>query len=194
MINDPTLNHLLLTQIFIMLAPNILVLIKFRVVLELLKKLEFSKKWSKGLSISFILYYIISFAVQINGIIDIFSTDTSLQDQGKKYILGGISVQIVFFVCFATFITQVHRRANGLFPIFLALYIQIALMMARAIYRVVSFASVRTADVNSHEYYFYIFDTGVIVSLYITYIIFHYPKYLDRAGKTSKVAPESSGK
>ena len=182
-------SNVLLSQIFLLLSPNILVLFTFRVVLELLGKLEFDRKWAKTLKIIFIVYYIISFGVQINGIIDIFSDDLTLQAQGRKYVLAGTVIQLVFFTFFVGFMSQVQlksKNVQGLLPMFIAFYIQIGCLFTRAAFRIASFASTSTDDVNSHEYYVYLFDFMMIATMFLTYSVLHYPRYLDR---TSKVQP-----
>eukprot|EP00834_Sanchytrium_tribonematis_P000820 NODE_16_length_49026_cov_1.035992.p15 type:complete len:274 gc:universal NODE_16_length_49026_cov_1.035992:13899-14720(+) len=185
MIHDPSLDNMMIMQIFLMLAPNILVLVNFRVIVDVLKMINL-KKWAKGLSIAFIVYYIVSFGVQINGIVDFFSSDADVRAQGKTYVLAGTYIQSVFFVCIIVFITQVHRKARDSLPIFVALYFQFTFLFIRAIFRIVSFESDSSADVNRHEYFFVIFDTVIIMAMYVSYIALHYPRYLD---KVQKVAP-----
>ena len=63
---------------------------------------------------------------------------------------------------------------SGMRKVFFALFLTIALLFTRNIYRVVNSAEGYQGYLNTHEVYFYVFDTLVIFLAFVVYTVWHF--------------------
>ncbi|GAB5593895.1 hypothetical protein Unana1_08795 [Umbelopsis nana] len=119
----------------------------------------------------------------------------SMANTGNKIAIAGMAISVANFVIFAGAIFYIHQATRrespeyynaNLRPVFLALYINIICLIIRSIYRLVEFADGFFGYVNTHEVFFLVFDTLLILICVVTWIIFPAGKYLqNRSGMQS---------
>ena len=182
-INDPNLPNFIFMDVFLLLTPNALAFVEYKTVSKLMQKMNIEKAFkipAKWVARVFVFSDVVSFVVQSCAAGYLTSGDADQEKVGKVVMLTGLAIQLFFFTGFLILMTHVFMKATGLRIVFLALYIQMACLYARGVYRVVEFASDHSAQVNQHEYFFYIFDSLMVGICFVTYIVFYFPKYLEK--------------
>lgn len=113
---------------------------------------------------------------------------------GEHIVIGGLVVQVLFFSLFASTAAVFHARMRTLpttrvlstsipWEAFLAiLYLASALIMIRAIFRLVEYAQGNDGYLVSHEVYLYVFD---YVLMFATMCLFawKHPNAINRWAK-----------
>ena len=183
-INDPNLTNFIFMDVFLLLTPNLLAYVEYKTVSLLMKKINMSKAWgvlpAKWVSALFVTSDVVSFVVQSCAAGYLTSGNEDLIKTGKIIMLTGLGIQIGFFTLFLVLCLHVFMKSYGLRVVFMAILFQMVCLYTRGVYRIIEFASEKDAFINQHEYFFYIFDTLLIALCFVSYIVFYFPKYLDK--------------
>ena len=183
MINNPSLDFYLLMEVLLVVTPNILAYVEYSTVGRIMKKIDITRAWgfipSTWVSRIFVISDLLCITIQSTAAVYLSSGKDDQFDTGRNIMLVGLAIQITFFTGFIFLMTHVHSKSKGMSTAFMALYIQMGCLYARAIYRVLEAAEDLSADVNQNEYYFYIFDFLMVVICFVTYILFHFSYYLN---------------
>jgi hypothetical protein len=104
---------------------------------------------------------------------------------GENVIVVGLIVQIIFFGFFVFVSIVFHKRMSSSPTSAVVtvsfnwdrymkvLYFASILIMVRCLYRVIEYIQGSTGFLQSHEYFAYIFDATLMVSVMATFILFH---------------------
>ncbi|KAJ5266486.1 hypothetical protein N7478_009294 [Penicillium angulare] len=134
----------------------------------------------------FVLGDVLAFFVQAGGggIMSSAKSNSTLK-LGEKVIIVGLIVQILSFGFFVFVSLIFHRRiVSNPTPAsmtvrvnwhryLIVLYIASAMVMIRCVYRVVEYIQGQTGELQSHEYFAYIFDAALIFLVMVIFMIFH---------------------
>lgn len=113
---------------------------------------------------------------------------------GKKVIITGLVVQVLFFGIFVIIACVFHKRLNERptsassdphlpWRLYLKfLYISSGLVLFRCLYRVVEYAST-SKSFKSNEIYAYAFDGVLMLTIEVIYVIYHPSRLLQAATK-----------
>lgn len=122
---------------------------------------------------------------------------SSMADMGKKLMMLGLGLQLVFFGFFlvvaVTFQLRVKRLLLSSPPVprvgslpwtllFKALFIAAALIIIRCVFRVIEFQQDRDGALQSHEWYVYVFDALPMFVVQTLFNVVHAGKVLPRGG------------
>lgn len=119
---------------------------------------------------------------------------------GENVIIAGLIVQILFFGFFVVVSLVFHRRitmrptsASLDTPVnwkryLMALYFASVLVMIRCIYRVVEYIQGQSGELQSHEYFAYMFDALLMFQVMVVFIVFHPSKVVSRENGKSDEA------
>jgi len=119
---------------------------------------------------------------------------------GEHVVIGGLFVQIIFFGFFVvvaiSFDIAMHKNptAQALLPQIPwhkhlnALYVASILIMIRSIFRIIEYIQGNAGYLLRHEYYIYIFDALLMLTVMLTFNILHPSevKALLSGGKVSR--------
>ncbi|KAJ3019470.1 hypothetical protein HKX48_002059 [Thoreauomyces humboldtii] len=140
-------------------------------------------------AIIFVLSDIITFLVQIYGATSLISSDTGPKvDQGRKILLGGLILQLVSFGIFALAVLIFHRRTAADMqlggreqwrPLIIAIHLNSVLILIRSVFRILEFGQVINS-LQYHEFWFYIFDSLLILIATALLVVYHPGKYIPR--------------
>lgn len=116
----------------------------------------------------------------------------SSQNLGKKLILFGLFLQIVFFGIFIITSAIFHKRALR-FPIapaasvwqkyMFTLYIAGGLILIRSVFRMIEFGSGRDSILQKSEVYLYIFDAVLMFFVMVCFNVVHPGAIIGRKGQ-----------
>jgi hypothetical protein len=107
------------------------------------------------------------------------STSNSKADMGQKIILAGIILQLLWFGFFMVIAWHLQYRMNRAPTVasrnpdyqwrkyLMSLYVVSALVIIRSIFRVAEFAQGHDGYLQSHEVFFYIFDSIPMFALMV---------------------------
>ncbi|KAI8086796.1 RTA1 like protein-domain-containing protein [Halteromyces radiatus] len=197
---DTTLLKYVMMNLFLLLPPNALALINYKALGKVIEiQMEQKTKASSNIGLTdnnnntsepfwlrpkivtwfFFSSDVFSFLVQGNGG-GLLAID-GMQNIGMIIALFGLAIQLVFFGCFTMIAIYVHRQPRFDYQlvnknhakkkVMLCLFITIALLYIRSIYRVAEFAMGYDGPIATAEWAFYTFDTTVITMCFITYFI-----------------------
>ena len=141
----------------------------------------------RWLTAIFVTGDVISFMVQGGGAGFMSAGNASSQHTGSLIIVGGLIVQLIFFgIFFAALITfDVRCRRLSLYkrivsadgstrlqwhPLIWALYVASTLISIRCVFRAIEFATGYDGYLQTHEVYFYVFDS---LPMFATMVIFN---------------------
>ncbi|KXZ51322.1 hypothetical protein GPECTOR_13g809 [Gonium pectorale] len=204
---NPTLGQFIGMQAILIITPVLLPIADYIMVGRLMtqgdaSKLRIKPHWVARL---FTASDIISLVVQSGGAGLISSDNPSTQKMGTGVMLVGLALQLGFFSCFTVIAVYVHksrvfalRNAEYWRPVFLCMYLTIALMYVRNIFRVAEFATGYDGYLASHEVFFYVFDFAVLFVCICVFCCYHYgfypvPEYDSDAVHPMRDAPSQSG-
>ena len=178
-INEPTLNNFMTMQILVMLSPNVFIFVNYNVLNKVMYIINVHKKWHRILIGSFLLYYVAVFAIQINGLVLMFSTDPNDLRQGIIYLVIGTVLQILYLTLLFPAVFAVQKSTWNNLLIFATMYFQFACLLVRSMYKIIGLSSTKLDSINQSEHMFYLLDAGMILLVYISYALVPYPRYLD---------------
>lgn len=108
-------------------------------------------------------------------------SDPAMADMGQKIVLFGLAFQIAFFAAF-TYVTY-HMWSSPRFglanvaplrPVFIGLFVTVALLFVRNAFRVAEFASGLDGYASTQEWVFFIFETLPIFCSFLAYSWWHF--------------------
>lgn len=162
----------------------------------------------------FLISDILCFFVQAGGGGMLAMQDPGLQKLGTDIALFGLAIQLVFFTAFTamTGYLQCSRkfRLSGVpatTPLFRGMYVTIALLFVRNVYRVAEFASGIDNYLVANEWVFYVFDAAMIWLALMAYAWWNFDRLLSpevalaiaehcgagtKEGATATVAPAAT--
>ncbi|KAI1843429.1 hypothetical protein JX265_013311 [Neoarthrinium moseri] len=195
---DFTQNPYIIQSVLLLLGPTLFAASIYMILGRLVVLLEagnYSMIRPRWLTKFFVLGDVLSFFVQGGGG-GIMTAAKSQDDvrRGESIILGGLGIQILFFGFFCVVTAMFHRRirneptskaVTAAVPwksLLYALYATSMLIMIRSIYRVAEYVEGQGGEVQSKEFWIYIFDSlpMVIVALLFNWlhpsrVIYRYP-------------------
>lgn len=180
--------------VFVILAPNFLALANYIAVGKIAERMGLSGRFlnAKTIAIVFFVIDLICIGVQGAGSAIVSST---LQDEGaasqsgENIILIGLAIQLFFFASFtfvALYVLSLQRKGStrNVSPLaFVCLFVTIALITLRNIYRVIEIADAWDGKYNTHEVYFYCLDALPIFLAFCVYSLLHLGRYLPPVAK-----------
>jgi hypothetical protein len=139
-------------------------------------------RWAAGF---FTASDILCLCLQGGGGAMLSSTDLDTMEMGRKLLLVGLFLQLFFFGAFTVLTARLYaaphygfRHAKAWRPLFATLFITIALLTIRNIFRVVEFVQGFDGYLASHEVYFYVFDCIPILLCTLLFTQYFYGLYL----------------
>jgi hypothetical protein len=194
--------------LFLLLAPNALALVNYKAVGEIIRlsNVETNRFYLKTKFVTWFFFSsdIFSFVLQGAGG-GLQSTGPRLNSIGVAITPVGLSLQLFFFACFAGITVYIHRNPayqyhvegepNAKRKLIICLYITIALLYIRSIYRVAEYGTGYGGPIARLEWAFYVFDTIVIAISFVVYCVFFIGSYLPKHNSIDNVAsqlPESA--
>ncbi|KAI7890127.1 RTA1 like protein-domain-containing protein [Mucor mucedo] len=187
---DVTFAKFLIMNIFMLLAPNILAIVNYNTIAHILTlaNIETDKIYlkSKPITIFFIACTITSSMFQaVGGSIQALAQYRVI---GPKLAITGLSLQLSIFVLFTVLATYVYRKNsiqyyvkgvdNPKKKVITRIYIVLALMAIRVIYRLAQFATGGTGIIATHEWALYVFDPLIVATCFLIFSTFNtcFPK------------------
>lgn len=152
----------------------------------------------------FVLGDVLSFFAQGGGggILTQAKTEADMQ-KGENVILGGLGIQILFFGFFCVVTAVFHMRIHKdptpkslriTVPwksLLYVLYATSVLIMIRSIYRVAEYAEGQTGELQSKEFWLYIFDAMLMAGVAILLAWLHPSGVI--SGRTQDASPLEGG-
>jgi hypothetical protein len=198
--NNTTLGTYIGMTMFLLLSPNALALVNYKAVGEIIRlsNVQSSRFFLRPKFVTWFFFSSDVFAFFMQGAGGGLQTSASSSNIGIAITLVGLSLQLVFFACFALITIHVHRnpsynyhiegQPNAKGRLVTCLYITLALLYVRSIYRVAEYATGFGGPVASAEWAFYVFDGLVIALSFVVYSFLFMGNYLPKRG-----APADSG-
>eukprot|EP00835_Amoeboradix_gromovi_P001388 NODE_62_length_25126_cov_0.447277.p6 type:complete len:282 gc:universal NODE_62_length_25126_cov_0.447277:22690-21845(-) len=181
-------------DVFLILIPLFMAFVEYK---TLGKLMELSNiKAAFNISHKYVQYVffasdVISVAVQGTGAAFLLMGNTSDLQTGKYIMSTGVALQMAFFTAFLAMIVSVQLKDTKKFALAYAnLYFQMICLYARFLFRFVEFFPTETAVVNNvvtNEFYFYIFDFGMVAACFVSYIVFYFPELFEKDSQTHPV-------
>ncbi|KAL3148413.1 hypothetical protein ABBQ38_013868 [Trebouxia sp. C0009 RCD-2024] len=110
------------------------------------------------------------------------------QNSAKALLIVGLILQLFFFTCFTGITIYINlnkkyglRGIKQCQPIFICLYVTIALMYIRSIFRLIEFADGWYGPIASNEVYFYVLDFLMIFLCSVVFTVLHFGVHLKKA-------------
>lgn len=156
---------------------------------------------ARRITLMFVLCDIFAFLVQATGGMMITpSASIQTQRNGLHVYMGGIGVQLFFIVVFFTLAIQFHRlvkrenfhvhtltdrpgegvgkhtyrkSARQATKLVIVLYVALALIAYRNIYRLIEFSAGVQSSITTHEFYTYVFDSTPMLAAVALFSVFH---------------------
>lgn len=178
--------------LFLLLAPNALALVNYKAVGEIIRlsKVESKRFYLKTKFVTWFFFSSDIFSFVLQGAGGGLQSTTEFNNIGIAVTLVGLSLQLFFFACFAVITIYVHRnprysyhvegRPNAKRSLILCLYVTMALLYIRSIYRVAEYATGYGGPVARLEWAFYVFDALVIAISFLVYCVFFIGNYLPK--------------
>ncbi|KAI8992074.1 RTA1 like protein-domain-containing protein [Mycotypha africana] len=193
-VQGSTLPNYVVMMMCLLLSPNALAMVNYKAVGEIIRlsnvptdRFYFQPKFVTWFFFSSDIF---SFLLQGSGGGLQASGDMKKADIGKMIALVGLAIQLFFFACFALITIYVHRSSkyqytvieetNAKNKMIYCLYITIAFLYIRSVYRVVEFGSGWDGAIASAEWAFYVFDTLAIAISFICYCTLFMGNYLPK--------------
>ena len=188
-LQSETIGGFILTTLLILISPIALAVVNYVVVGKLLrasgKQIGFLK--ANHVTRLFLASDIFSFMLQGGAGGLLASKDPVMQDTGKNIVLVGLAIQTLFFTMFvaiAVYMAMSEKFAlmsvRELRPVFSCLFLTIACLYIRNIYRFVEFASGIDSPIVTSELIFAMFETLPIMASLCIYILQHFGKLLPK--------------
>jgi hypothetical protein len=176
-----SLAKFLIMQICMLLAPNILALMNYNTVTEIiaLSNIKSNKPYlnPKKLSVFFIICTITSSIFQAVG--GGIQTVASLRDTGVKLTIVGLSLQLGIFAIFSVLLAYVTRKKSLQYHVeevenpkrgaLIRIYIALTLLTLRIIYRLAQFGTGNFGPISTHEWCLYVFDSLIVAVCFLIY-------------------------
>jgi hypothetical protein len=193
-VNSTTLMKYAIMSLFLLLPPNALALVNYKAVGEIIR-LSDIKADKFYLRPKFVTWFffgsdIFAFLMQGSGGGLQAGGNIDMSNIGKTITLIGLAVQLFFFAFFAYVTFYVHHNAkyqyhvegqiNPKNKLIKCLYVTIALIYIRSIYRIAEYATGYDGVIASTEWAFYVFDSLVIALSFLVYSIFFIGNYLPK--------------
>ncbi|KAK9788099.1 putative RTA1 like protein-domain-containing protein [Seiridium cardinale] len=193
---DFTKNPYIIQSVLLLLGPTLYAASIYMILGRLVVLLEadnYSLIRPKWLTKFFVLGDVLSFFAQGGGG-GMLTTAKSQDDvrRGENIILGGLGIQIIFFGFFITVTAVFHRRIRNeptpkssriVAPwksLLYTLYGTSMLIMIRSIYRVAEYAEGQSGELQSKEFWLYIFDALPMVFVALAFNWMHPSKVVSR--------------
>lgn len=202
-IDHASLPRNIMMCIFSIMVPLVLPLVNYMAVGQVIKHSEIPTR-QFFLHPSFVSWFFIGsdiFHFMVQRLSEL-NTDSGTHGIGIALFLLFTSTQSVMFAAFIFITIYIHRNQNYSYHIkgvpnaksrlMLSVYITFALQYVRYIYRATEYVSGIGADMNSHEWVFYAFDTTMIISCLLTYSILFIGNYLPQQ-QSSAVKSKQDG-
>ncbi|KAI4593986.1 hypothetical protein KJ359_008774 [Pestalotiopsis sp. 9143b] len=191
-----TKNPYIIQSVLLLLGPTLYAASIYMILGRLIVLLEadnYSIIKPKWLTKFFVLGDVLSFFAQGGGG-GLLTTAKSQADvrRGENIILGGLGIQVLFFGFFIVVTAVFHRRIRNdptpksvrtIAPwtkLLYALYATSMLIMVRSIYRVAEYAEGSGGELQSKEFWLYIFDALPMVVVAYVFIWMHPSKVISR--------------
>ncbi|UJR37373.1 hypothetical protein I4U23_030081 [Adineta vaga] len=169
----------------IVLAPVGLALADYILVGRLIRLVgrQYSIVNARFVEFGFIISDILSIGVQSAGAGLITSGKLENLTLGSNVLIGGLGINLVSF-CFFALVTLhlhwsiYHRKTDFTgqerwIKMFYALYLSMALLIVRSIYRIIEFSMGFRGYLAIHETYFYVFECLVIIFAFALFLPLH---------------------
>ncbi|ORZ08139.1 RTA1 like protein-domain-containing protein [Absidia repens] len=144
--------------------------------------------WLRPTFVTWFFFWSDFFAFVLQGGGGGMQATAKLRDVGDIITLVGLSIQLVFFACFAIIAIYVYRSprydyqldgvAQPKQKVMVCLFATITLLYIRAIYRVAEYATGYDGIIATAEWAFYVFDAAIITSCFLLYYIRFIGNYL----------------
>jgi hypothetical protein len=197
----------IVSYVLILVTPNAFALVNYAAVGRLLPSLPTQpgpKTWLRipiitdeygvfragRIATFFFLSDVVAFMIQASAAAFLTSSDPSTISKGQTVIEIGLAwglafIGLFFFVtCFVylskTYTIKNHPDLALIKRMYVSLFITITLLLIRSVYRMVEFVQGTTGYVASHESFFGVFDTGLMILACVFYSMFHYGHYLNQ--------------
>ncbi|KAG2205729.1 hypothetical protein INT46_009562 [Mucor plumbeus] len=189
---------------FLLLAPNALALVNYKSVGEIIRlsNVETNKFYLRPKFVTWFFFSSDIFSFCLQGAGGGLQSTQSYNNIGIAITLVGLALQLFFFACFAaiTFYVQrnpqyqyyVEGQPNAKNRLILCLYVTIALIYIRSIYRVAEYATGYGGPIARLEWAFYVFDTIVIYLSFIVYCVFFIGNYLPKHNAPTQLPTDNS--
>ncbi|OJJ47386.1 hypothetical protein ASPZODRAFT_96396 [Penicilliopsis zonata CBS 506.65] len=185
-------------SLFILLAPSLFAASIYMILGRIIRLTQGDSRSlirSTRLTKIFVTGDILAFLMQCGGggILSGAKTASKLK-LGQDVIIVGLVVQILFFGFFVIVSLVFHQRiTSNPTPASLAtsilwqrylyiLYFASLLIMIRCVYRVIEYIQGTTGFLQSHEYFAYLFDTALMFTVTVIFLIFHPSQVVPREG------------
>lgn len=184
-----SLSGFIVTTLLILISPIALAVVNYVVVGKLLRATGRQVGFLKANHITrlFLASDVFSFVMQGGAGGLLASKDAVMQDIGKDIVLIGLAIQTFFFTMFVVVALYIafHNsfaliKIDELKPVFSGLFLTIACLYIRNIYRFVEFASGIESPVVTSELVFNMFETLPIFVSFCIYAIHHFGKLLPK--------------
>lgn len=139
----------------------------------------------------FVLCDVTAFLIQVLGGVMATSTSASTINTGFNILKVGLGLQIIAFGFFLIISFRFHivsRRFREDWPdtrwttMLWAINAGSTLIFLRSVYRMAEFSAGFDGYLNTHEWNFYVFDSGIILTAFVIYNVFHPAQYLPNIG------------
>jgi len=139
----------------------------------------------------FVLCDVAAFLIQVLGGVLATSTNPSTIQTGFRVLQVGLGVQIAAFGFFLLISFRFHIVSRGFreeWPdtrwtaMLWAINAGSTMIFLRSIYRMVEFSTGFDGYLNTHEWNFYVFESGLIIVVFAIYNLWHPAQYLTNIG------------
>ncbi|KAI8374986.1 RTA1 like protein-domain-containing protein [Choanephora cucurbitarum] len=201
-----TLGTYVAMTFFLLLSPNALALVNYKTVGEMvrLSNVQGQRFFLKPKFVTWFFFWsdFLAFFLQASGGGLQAGKSPKMYDLGQAIALVGLGAQLIFFASFAAITYHVHKSPkynyhvdgvhNAKQKLCYILYVTIALLYVRSIYRVAEYAGGRGGAVASAEWAFYVFDGLAIALSFVVYLFFFIGTYLPKYSHLSASSARSS--
>ncbi|DBA83221.1 TPA: hypothetical protein ACH3X2_006734 [Trebouxia sp. C0005] len=181
--------------VFTILAPNFLALANYIAVGRVAEQLQLSGRFlnAKSIAAAFFIIDLICIGIQGAGSAILSSSlnnNGAASTSGETVVLIGLAIQLFFFSSFTLVAGYVYRlqqtQASNKVPgqVYVCLFVTIALITMRNVYRVIELAAGWSGKYNTNEKYFYCLDALPIFSAFCVYSLLHFGQYLQHTNGT----------
>lgn len=181
---------------FLLLPPNALALVNYKAAAEIIRLSNVQPKHFfvkyKFVKWFFISSDILAFWLQAGGGGLQAANNINMANIGRYITIVGLVIQLFFFGCFAFVCVYLHRRPQYNYTVegvskpkeklLFSLYVTIALIYVRSIYRFAEYVDGYTGAIATAEWALYVFDSLAIAISLVLYSIFFMGYYLPKRG------------
>ncbi|KAJ2746725.1 hypothetical protein GGI20_001146 [Coemansia sp. BCRC 34301] len=186
-VRETTFTLYVLMTLFLLLPPNAMALANYKTVGKIIAQSAAQPRWF-FLKSRFVNWFYFSsdvLSIALQGAGGGMMTNFKHRETGKKIVLVGLIVQLLFFACFLTTTCYVWLRpaytvamasrdsnpASAKRKVVFTVVVTTVLLYLRSIYRIVEFADGYGGPIYSAEWAFYVFDTLIVFIAFIVYIV-----------------------